>query len=121
MIDHLSLAVSDYEQSKLFYQSVLAPLGYTLLMEHPISGGGFGSDFKPSFWIKQGDAAAAIHVAFSSKDRPTVDEFYRTAISLGAKSNGPPGPRTEYHPTYYGAFVLDPDGNNIEAVCHLPE
>ena len=121
MIDHLSLPVSDYEQSKLFFQAALEPLGHTLLMEHPISGGGFGSDGKPSFWIKQGGPTATVHVAFSSRDRATVDEFYDTAISLGATCNGPPGLRPEYHPTYYGAFVLDADGNNIEAVCHLPE
>ena len=121
MIDHLSLPVSDYDQSKSFYQAVLAPLGQTLLMEHAISGGGFGSNFKPSFWIKQGAPTASVHVAFAAEDRASVDEFYKTAISCGAKDNGPPGVRTEYHPGYYGAFVLDPDGNNVEAVCHLPE
>lgn len=121
MIDHLSLSVSNYELSKSFFRAVLAPLGHTLLMEHPISGGGFGSDFKPSFWIKQGSSTATVHVAFSTKDRATVDKFYEAAISLGAKDNGPPGIRAEYHPSYYGAFVLDPDGNNIEAVCHSPE
>ena len=121
MLDHISLPVSNYEQSKLFFEKVLSLLGHTLLMEHSISGSGFGSDGKPSFWIKQDKPTASVHVAFSSKDRATVDEFYETAIALGAKCNGPPGLRPEYHPTYYVAFVLDPDGNNIEAVCHLPE
>ena len=121
MIDHLSLPVADYERSKSFYQAVLEPLGHSLLMEHPISGGGFGSAFKPSFWIKQGEATATIHLAFSCDDRATVDAFYEKAMSLGAQDNGPPGLRSEYHPTYSGAFVVDPDGTNIEAVCHLPE
>ena len=121
MIDHLNLPVADYDRSKTFYEAVLAPLGHKLLMEHPISGGGFGSGGKPSFWIKQGEPTATVHVAFSSNDRASVDAFYEAAIASGAESNGPPGPRTEYHPTYYGAFVFDPDGNNIEAVCHLPE
>ena len=121
MIDHLSLPVTDYEKSKSFYQTILKTLGHTLLMEHTISGGGFGMGGKPSFWIKKGEPAAAVHVAFSCSDRASVDAFYEAAISTGAKDNGPPGIRGEYHPTYYGAFVLDPDGNNIEAVCHASE
>ena len=121
MFDHLSLPVSDYEASKRFYEAILASLGHTLIMEHAISGGGFGSGGKTSFWIKQGVPTARIHVAFAASNRASVDQFYATAISAGAASNGPPGLRREYHPTYYGAFVLDPDGNNIEAVCHLPD
>jgi catechol 2,3-dioxygenase-like lactoylglutathione lyase family enzyme len=121
MFDHLNLPVSNYEASKRFYETVLAPLGHTLIMEHAISGGGFGSSGKPSFWIKQGAPTARVHVAFTANNRASVDEFYTTAISAGAACNGPPGLRPEYHPTYYGAFVLDPDGNNIEAVCHLSE
>lgn len=119
MLDHLSLAVTDYERSKRFYQAALAPLGYALIMEHPISGGGFGSQGKPSFWIKQGEPSARLHVAFAAPNRAKVDEFHAAALSAGAQSNGAPGLRPEYHPAYYGAFVLDPDGNNIEAVCHL--
>ena len=121
MIDHLGLAVSDYAQSKRFYAQALAPLGYVLIMEHDISGGGFGRDGKPNFWLKQGKAQTGVHVAFASGDRATVDAFYDAAIAAGGVCNGPPGPRTEYHPTYYGAFVLDPDGNNVEAVCHMPD
>jgi catechol 2,3-dioxygenase-like lactoylglutathione lyase family enzyme len=121
MIDHLGLVVSNYERSKLFFQQALSPLGYTVLMEHEISGGGFGREFKPDFWIKQGEPSVGVHVGFASDDRATVDAFYAAAISAGGKCNGAPGPRTEYHPNYYGAFVLDPDGNNIEAVCHMPE
>lgn len=121
MIDHLSLPVKDYEKSKSFYQTILATLGHTLLMEHAISGGGFGAGGKPSFWIKQGKSAAAVHVAFSCSDRASVDAFHEAAISTGAKDNGAPGLRGEYHASYYGAFVLDPDGNNVEAVCHASE
>ncbi len=120
MIDHLGLVVSDYERSKSFFEEALSPLGYSLLMEHEISGGGFGRAGKPDFWIKKGEASAGVHVAFASEDRATVDAFYEAAIAAGGKCNGPPGPRTEYHPSYYGAFVLDPDGNHIEAVCHSP-
>jgi catechol 2,3-dioxygenase-like lactoylglutathione lyase family enzyme len=121
MIDHVGLAVSDYERSKTFFEQALSPLGYSLLMEHEISGGGFGRDGKPDFWIKKGDAGTTVHVAFASANRATVEQFHRAAVSAGGKCNGPPGPRSEYHPNYYGAFVLDPDGNNIEAVCHMPE
>lgn len=121
MIDHLGLVVSDYERSKRFFQDALSPLGYSLLMEHGVSGAGFGRAGKPDFWIQPGEPSAAIHVAFASDDRATVNAFYDAAIAAGARCNGPPGSRTEYHPGYYGAFVLDPDGNNVEAVCHTPE
>jgi catechol 2,3-dioxygenase-like lactoylglutathione lyase family enzyme len=121
MLDHIALTVSDYEHSKRFYQSALAPLGYVLIMEHDISGSGFGRDGKPDFWIQSGDPSGPIHVAFSAADRTTVDQFHGAAVGAGAKDNGAPGPRPEYHPTYYGAFVVDPDGNNVEAVCHRPE
>ncbi len=121
MIDHLRLLVSDYQRSKSFFEAALAPLGYSLLMEHQISGGGFGRDGKLDFWVKEGTPNTAVHVAFASDDRASVDAFYEAAISAGGRCNGPPGPRLEYHPTYYGAFVLDPDGNNVESVCHRPE
>jgi len=120
MLDHIALKVSDYARSKRFYQEALAPLGYVLIMEHDISGSGFGRDGKPDFWIQSGEASGPIHVAFATSDRATVDEFHRAAVDAGAQDNGAPGPRTEYHPTYYGAFVIDPDGNNVEAVCHMP-
>jgi catechol 2,3-dioxygenase-like lactoylglutathione lyase family enzyme len=121
MLDHIALNVSDHERSRRFYQNVLAPLGYELMMEHEISGSGFGRDGKPDFWIQQGNPSGPLHVAFSVADRATVDEFHRAALEAGAQDNGAPGLRPEYHPTYYGAFVMDPDGNNIEAVCHRPE
>jgi catechol 2,3-dioxygenase-like lactoylglutathione lyase family enzyme len=121
MIDHIALTVSDYERSRDFYKEVLAALGYELLMEHGISGAGFGRDGKPDFWIQAGEASGPIHVAFATADRAAVSDFHAAAVGAGAQGNGDPGLRPEYHPNYYGAFVLDPDGNNLEAVCHLPE
>jgi catechol 2,3-dioxygenase-like lactoylglutathione lyase family enzyme len=82
---------------------------------------GFGESAKPDFWIRQGEVGAAVHVAFASEDRATVDAFHEAAMAAGGRDNGGPGLRPEYHPSYYGAFVFDPDGNNIEAVCHGPE
>ena len=133
MLDHVNLRVADYERSRRFYQAALAPLGYTLAMEVD-SGAGFGTGFIPDFWIKQGvpvtpSALAAplvpagcggpaVHVAFACEDHGTVDAFHRAALAAGGRDNGPPGLRPNYHPNYYGAFVLDPDGYNIEAVCH---
>jgi catechol 2,3-dioxygenase-like lactoylglutathione lyase family enzyme len=122
MLDHINLNVSDYERSRDFYAQALAPLGHTLLME-PIEGtGGFGSHGKPAFWITslREPTTTNVHVAFEAPDRATVDAFYQAALAAGATDNGPPGVREIYHPSYYGAFVLDPDGNNIEAVCHRP-
>ncbi len=121
MLDHINLPVAELERSRSFYEKALTPLGYGLIMEHPISGVGFGVGGKPEFWIKQGTVGSAVHVAFASPDRTTVDAFHAAALAAGARDNGPPGPRPEYHPNYYGAFVLDPDGNNVEAVCHAPE
>ena len=136
MLDHVNIRVADYDRSKKFYAAALAPLGYTLAMEGD-SGAGFRKGFIPSFWVKQGEpmsfAARAepatlagcggpsVHVAFSAEDRNAVDEFYRAALAAGGRDNGAPGLRPDYHPNYYGAFVLDPDGYNIEAVCHKAE
>ena len=128
MIDHTGVLVSDFAKSKAFYTQVLAPIGYALLMEVSAeeSGGhasaGFGEAPKPDFWIGSGTPnVPPIHVAFSVPSRAMVDAFYRAAMAAGARDNGAPGLRPHYHPNYYGAFVLDPDGHNIEAVCHLPE
>src|SRR5215468_1511864 len=120
MIDHIGVHVSDCERSKRFFAAALAPLQYKLLMEYG-DWAGFGADGKPDFWIGKAAPTAPVHVAFHSPNRATVDAFYRAAMATGGRDNGAPGPRTHYHPNYYGAFVLDPDGNNIEAVCHQAE
>jgi catechol 2,3-dioxygenase-like lactoylglutathione lyase family enzyme len=120
MIDHVGLGVSDLEQSRAFYQQALQPLGYRLLLERDGSAG-FGSDGKPDFWIHVNrPVSGPVHVAVASPDRATVDAFHAAALAAGGRDNGAPGPRPQYHGGYYGAFVLDPDGNNIEAVCHHP-
>jgi catechol 2,3-dioxygenase-like lactoylglutathione lyase family enzyme len=121
MLDHMGFSVSDYERSKAFYEKALAPLGFKLLME-PVPGiGGFGDGQKPFFWIgTRGPAQSEIHVAFAADSRGTVDAFHAAALEAGGTDNGGPGVREIYHPTYYGAYVLDPDGNNVEAVCHRP-
>ena len=118
MIDHVGLEVRDYRRSKDFYVAALAPLGFELTMEYEGRVGGFARDGKPWFWIREGEPAAGIHVAFTAPDNDTVDEFYAAAIGAGGEDNGAPGLRTHYHPGYYGAYVRDPDGNNVEAVCH---
>jgi catechol 2,3-dioxygenase-like lactoylglutathione lyase family enzyme len=121
MIDHIGLTVCDYERSKAFYAAALAPLAYQLVMEVTEVGpwAGFGAGGKPDFWIGQGEATTPrLHVAFRARDRATVRAFYAAALTAGARDNGPPGLRPEYHPSYYGAFVIDPDGHNLEAVCH---
>jgi catechol 2,3-dioxygenase-like lactoylglutathione lyase family enzyme len=121
MLDHLGFDVRDYERSKTFYAKALAPLGLTLLME-PVPGiGGFGNGQKPFFWIgARGEPQSGIHVAFAADTRQMVDAFHAAALDAGGTDNGAPGVREIYHPTYYGAYVLDPDGNNVEAVCHAP-
>jgi catechol 2,3-dioxygenase-like lactoylglutathione lyase family enzyme len=120
MIDHVGLRVADYATSKRFFEKALAPLGYSLVMEFDGSSAGFGASGKPDFWISKG-ATAPVHVAIVSPNRATVDAFHQAALAAGGRDNGKPGLRREYHPNYYGAFVFDPDGNNIEAVCHSPE
>ena len=122
MLDHLGINVSDYDRSRDFYAAALAPLGYSLLMEPMPRIGGFGRDGKPDFWItdQRRPVTEHAHFAFVAADRPTVDAFHAAAIGAGATDNGRPGVREIYHPNYYGAFVLDPDGNNVEAVCHQP-
>ncbi len=129
MIDHVGFAVSDYAHSKRFYTQALAPLGYTLIMEatadqaqsgHPAAG--FGQDGKPDFWIGgEGLLDKPLHIAIAANDRAAVDAFHRAALAAGGRDNGAPGLRPHYHPDYYVAFILDPDGHNIEAVCHRPE
>jgi catechol 2,3-dioxygenase-like lactoylglutathione lyase family enzyme len=125
MLDHIGFAVSDFERSLAFYKTVLAPLGYGLIMEIPreVTGGdahaGFGRDGRPQFWIGTGkELSGRLHVAFAARSRADVDAFHAASLGAGAKDNGKPGLRPLYHPNYYGAFVLDPDGHNVEAVCH---
>ena len=123
MIDHVGIEVSDYDRSKAFYEPVLATLGMTLLMEPAdyIGGFGFPDQAKPFFWIgTRAEPTHSAHVAFSAGSREIVDEFHKEAMAAGGTDNGGPGVRSVYHPHYYGAFVLDLDGNNIEAVCHEP-
>jgi catechol 2,3-dioxygenase-like lactoylglutathione lyase family enzyme len=127
MIDHTGIVVSDYQKSKQFYLSALAPIGYKLHMEFPASVtgsadvAGFGEPEKPDFWISNGNPNnPPLHIAFRVANRNLVDAFYKAAIGAGGRDNGGPGVRPHYHPNYYGAFVLDPDGHNIEAVCHEP-
>jgi catechol 2,3-dioxygenase-like lactoylglutathione lyase family enzyme len=121
MLDHVSLGVSDFGRSTVFYDRALAPLGLSVLFGDGATFGGYG-DARPFFWIgrPEGEASARAHVAFAAQDRATVDAFYAAAIAAGGRDNGPPGLRLQYQPNYYGAFVFDPDGNNIEAVCRGP-
>ena len=128
MIDHTGVTVSNFEKSKLFYAKALAPLGYALLMEVSAAqtgrgdAAGFGVPPKPDFWIAGGTPnVPPVHVAFRVSSCELVDAFHAAALAAGGRDNGPPGLRPHYHPNYYGAFVLDPDGHNIEAVCHVPE
>jgi catechol 2,3-dioxygenase-like lactoylglutathione lyase family enzyme len=121
MIDHVGIGVRDYGRSKAFYQRVLAPLGMALVMEPQGRAAGFGKDGRPSFWLEDGYAPVTeAHIAFEAPDRATVDAFHAAGLAAGGTDNGAPGVREIYHPDYYGAYVLDPDGNNVEAVCHTP-
>ncbi|HEX8012515.1 MAG TPA: VOC family protein [Casimicrobiaceae bacterium] len=121
MIDHTGVNVTDIAKSKAFYSAALEPLGYAVIMEFG-DAVGFGVPPKPDFWVGQSTASLVpIHVAFRAETRQQVDAFYKAAMAAGARDNGPPGLRPHYHASYYGAFVLDPDGHNIEAVCHKPE
>lgn len=121
MIDHLGLPVTDYEASKAFFLQALAPLGASVVMEGPY-GVGIGRPGKPTLWLHQGPAPAApLHLAFTAGNREQVRAFHAAALAAGARDNGGPGLRPHYHPNYYGAFVIGPDGHNVEAVCHLPD
>jgi catechol 2,3-dioxygenase-like lactoylglutathione lyase family enzyme len=120
VLDHVGLAVSDFARSKAFYTDALRPLEYEVVMEFE-GVAGFGAKGKPDFWIAQGEPGTPIHIAFASPDRATVDAFHEAALAAGGNDNGGPGLRPHYHEHYYGAFAHDPDGNNVEAVCHLPE
>ena len=128
MIDHMGFPVSDYERAKAFYLKALTPLGYSIVMEVPgdinpsgYPAAGFGESGKPDFWIgAEGGLDKPLHIALVAKSRAAVDAFYKAAMEAGARDNGAPGLRPHYHANYYGAFVFDYDGHNIEAVCHAP-
>jgi len=128
MLDHIGFAVADAERSRAFYEQALAPLGLSLIMSVPAeengSGGaahGFGTPGDPFFWVGDNEQVGeGTHVAFRAKSRADVDAFHEAALAAGGKDNGGPGLRPQYGPNYYAAFVYDPDGINLEAVCHEP-
>jgi catechol 2,3-dioxygenase-like lactoylglutathione lyase family enzyme len=127
MLDHITFGVSDFARSTAFYDQAFAPLGVKRLFDVPkehsngVNSTGYG-DERPWFWIAEHDAThGKLHVAVRAKTRAEVDAFHAAALRAGGTDNGAPGVRPYYHPTYYGAFVLDPDGHNIEAVCHAAD
>lgn len=121
MFDHVGFGVTDLAQSKAFFIAALEPLGASVAMEGPW-GVGIGKNGKPSLWLSETkERPAHLHIAIAAESRSEVDAFYQAALAAGAKDNGAPGLRPHYHPNYYGAFVIGPDGHNIEAVCHKPE
>lgn len=120
MFDHIGIGVSNLQASKAFYIEALRPLGIGVVMEFP-EAVGLGTPGKPDFWLGAATATPTpIHIAFAAESHAQVDEFHRRAIAAGAKDNGPPGLRPQYHADYYAAFVIGPDGHNVEAVCHRP-
>ena len=122
MLDHVTIGVRDIERSTQFYDRALRPLGITRLYAEGEGFAGYGISPKAFFWIGWRDTPqTGAHIAFTAPDRATVDRFHDEAIAAGGRDNGPPGIRPNYHPDYYGAFVLDPDGHNIEAVCHASQ
>jgi catechol 2,3-dioxygenase-like lactoylglutathione lyase family enzyme len=121
MLDHVGFGVSDYKRSKAFYSEALAPLDIELIKEPSEQAARFGRGGKPFFWIEATrPPITLLHVAFACDSRGLVDAFHQAGLAAGGTDNGAPGPRPIYHQHYYGAYVLDPDGNNIEAVCHRP-
>jgi catechol 2,3-dioxygenase-like lactoylglutathione lyase family enzyme len=119
MLDHITLTVRDLPKTRAFYEKAFAPLGYKVLVEFG-EFIGFG-DRKPWLWLKPGvPGTTPMHIAFKAPSRDAVKAFYEAALAAGAKDNGPPGPRPHYHQHYFGAFVIDPNGHPIEAVCHAP-
>ncbi|GAB0116170.1 VOC family protein [Acidisoma sp. 7E03] len=122
MLDHVTIGVTDLARARAFYTAALAPLGLAEMASDGADYAGFGDREKAFFWIglKPGPLTGT-HVAFTVADRTTVDRFHAAALAAGGRDHGAPGLRPHYHADYYGAFVLDPDGHNIEAVCHLPQ
>jgi catechol 2,3-dioxygenase-like lactoylglutathione lyase family enzyme len=122
MIDHIGFGASDYPASMAFFQAALAPLGYKVVMEGPPgAGAGLGPGHSPELWLHPTDKTPApLHIALTVGTRAEVDAFYKAAMAAGGQDNGGPGLRPHYHPNYYAAFVIGPDGHNLEAVCHKP-
>ena len=120
MLDHLAIGVRDMAASRAFYEAALAPLGFAVVMERD-DRIAFGPTQRPIFFVVDREPTAGIHIAFQASDRDHVDAFHVAALEAGGRDNGAPGMRPQYHPHYYGGFVLDPDGNNAEAVCHTPQ
>jgi catechol 2,3-dioxygenase-like lactoylglutathione lyase family enzyme len=121
MLDHAGLNVRDIAAARRFYEETLAPLGYTLAVDGGEYLGFRSADGELDFWLAQrGEPSAGTHIAFRARDRAAVDAYHRAALAAGGTDNGAPGVRAEYHEQYYGAYVLDPAGNNVEAVCHGP-
>ena len=122
MIDHVVLNVRDFEACKRFYTDALRPLGYSIVHDYPDRAAWGTGEGSADTWIaKRGTPSAPVHLAYQVADRATVDAFHEAALAAGGADNGAPGVRADYHESYYAAFVLDPDGNNVEAVCHAPE
>jgi catechol 2,3-dioxygenase-like lactoylglutathione lyase family enzyme len=123
MLDHIGLRTRQLKEMFAFYEAVLAPLGFSKQKDFGVAAG-FGKEGMHPLWIGQaeGDAvASSVHLALTADSRGAVDDFYKAALANGGSDNGPPGLRPQYHEAYYGAFVIDPDGNNLEAVCHKPQ
>ena len=122
VVDHVGCAVRDIGASRGFYEAALAPLGFAVVMEFgepPVLG--IGLPQRPQLWLHQGEPSAPVHLALHAADRAGVDAFHAAALAAGGRDNGAPGLRPHYHASYYAAYVLDPDGNNVEAVCHAPD
>ena len=123
MLDHIGLRTRQLKEMFAFYEAVLAPLGFSKQKDYGVAAG-FGKEGMHPLWIGRADGdvvASSVHLALTADSRNAVDDFYKAALANGGKDNGPPGLRPQYHENYYGAFVIDPDGNNLEAVCHRPE
>jgi catechol 2,3-dioxygenase-like lactoylglutathione lyase family enzyme len=121
MLDHITIGVTNLARSRAFYDAALGPLGISFMWGEEDGFAGYGDGEKAFFWIGLRNAPqTGVHVAFTAADRTTVDRFHAAALAAGGRDHGAPGLRPQYHADYYGAFVLDPDGHNIEAVCHLP-
>jgi catechol 2,3-dioxygenase-like lactoylglutathione lyase family enzyme len=121
MVDHVAVNVADWEAAKRFYEATLGPLGYRILYEEEGAIAYYADERALDFGIGRREPVGGAHVAFKCPDKESVHRFYEAGLAAGGRDNGPPGPRPQYAPDYYAAFVLDPDGNNIEAVCHIVE